>query len=175
MTLRLQDNMVGVIAYKLTVDGQNIETIEADDPIEYLHGADNIVPGLETALTNKQAGDHFSITLQPADGYGDYDEELIEEMAASDFDDFDELEVGMEIEMLDEDGDIFDAVIVELKPDAVVVDFNPALAGKVLTYEVQVVDVRKATTDEIEMGYPASLIDELFENIEDEDEHDHQH
>ncbi|XWX04154.1 peptidylprolyl isomerase [Aggregatilineales bacterium SYSU G02658] len=170
MTLRLKNDMVGLLAYTLTVDGEVVETVDRANPIEYLHGAQNIVEGLEAALEGKQAGDTFEVTVAPEQGYGEYLEDDIEAVPASEFDDLDELQVGMELEMVDEDGDVVEATIVEITPDQVVLDFNPPLAGKTLHYTVEVVDVREATEEELEMGLPASLIDEMYDDVEEDEE-----
>ncbi len=170
MTLRLKNDMVGLLAYTLTVDGEVVETVDRANPIEYLHGAQNIVEGLEAALEGKQAGDTFEVTVAPEQGYGEYLEDDIEAIPVSEFDDLDELQVGMELEMVDEDGDVVEATIVEITPDQVVLDFNPPLAGKTLHYTVEVVDVREATEEELEMGLPASLIDEMYDDIEEDEE-----
>lgn len=170
MTLRLKNDMVGLLAYTLTVDGEVVETVDRENPIEYLHGAQNIVEGLEAALEGKQAGDTFEVTVAPEQGYGEYLEDDIEAIPASEFEDLDELQVGMELEMVDEDGDIVEATIMEITPDQVVLDFNPPLAGKTLHYKVEVVQVREATEEELEMGLPASLIDEMYDDVEDDEE-----
>lgn len=171
MAHSLKNDMVGVLAYKLMVDGEVVELIDRESPIEYLHGAQNIVPGLENALAGKKAGDKFSVTLQPADAYGDYDEEDVEDVPLEEFDDADELEVGMELEVMDEDGEYIEAIVAEITEEYVRLDYNSPLAGKVLTYEVEVVEVREATEEELEMGYPASLLEEMYYDYdEDEDE-----
>jgi FKBP-type peptidyl-prolyl cis-trans isomerase SlyD len=170
MTLRLKNDMVGLLAYTLTVDGEVVETVDRENPIEYLHGAQNIVEGLEAALEGKQAGDTFEVTVAPEQGYGEYLEDDIEAVPASEFEDLDELQVGMELEMVDEDGDVVEATIMEITPDQVVLDFNPPLAGKTLHYAVEVVQVREATEEELEMGLPASLIDEMYDDVEDDEE-----
>jgi FKBP-type peptidyl-prolyl cis-trans isomerase SlyD len=179
MAERLTENKVGAIAYSIYVEGELVETVVAEDPIEYLHGYENIVPGLEAALAGKQAGDQFDVTLAPADAYGDYDQEQVQEIPIDEFD-FDEedatLEVGMEIEMMDEDGDIIEGVILEVREDSVVVDLNPPLAGKSVRYAGQVLGVRDATEEELEWGFPESLLNDMFgEDDWDEDEADHAH
>jgi FKBP-type peptidyl-prolyl cis-trans isomerase SlyD len=168
MALKLTQDMVGAIAYTLTVDGEVIEEIAPDEAIEYLHGAENLIPGLEKALEGKQAGDKFSVMVQPADGYGDYTEDDIEDVPLSEFDEADELEVGMEIEMVDDEGDVFEAIVLEVTDKTVKLDFNSPLAGKVLHYDVEVVNVREGTEDEVGMGIPMSLI----EDFEDDDDYD---
>lgn len=172
---QLKDGMVGTIAYKLYVDGTEIEEVTADEQMEYLHGAENIVPGLEAALEGKQVGDSFTVEVQPVDGYGDYDDELIDEYPAEDFDTDDQLEPGMEIEIMDEDNEVYEGTVLEITRDYIRVDFNDPLAGKVLTYDVQVVDVRPATEEELKMGFPASLLDEFDEHDHDHDGHNHAH
>ena len=181
MSLTLSENKVGAIAYEIHVDGALVETVHEDDAIEYLHGWDNIVPGLEKALEGKQAGDSFDVTVPPEDAYGDYDEELITEIPMDEFD-FDEtdseLEIGMEVEMLDDDGDIIEGTIVEFRDDVVVVDTNPPLAGKTIRYAGRVLEVREATEEELEWGFPESLLEDMFgdeEYDDDDEEHEHDH
>lgn len=178
MAERLTENKVGAIAYDIFVEGQLVETVNPDEPIEYLHGRDNIVPGLEAALAGLSAGDNFDVTVAPEDAYGDYDKEMIEEVPREDFD-FDEvggeLEVGLEVEMLDEDGDIVEGVILEIRKDAVLVDFNAPLAGKTIRYAGRVISIREATEEELEWGFPESLLDDMFgeDDMDDDDDHSH--
>lgn len=166
----LQNDMVGLLAYTLMVDGEVVEVVDRAEPIEYLHGAQNLVEGLEAALEGKQPGDKFEVTVAPEQGYGEYLEDDVETVPASEFDDLGELTIGMELEMVDEDGDVVEAIIMEITDGEVVLDFNPPLAGKVLYYTVEVVDVREATNEELEMGLPASLIEDMFEDVEDDEE-----
>lgn len=179
MADRLQESKVGALEYNIYIvndDGSQdlLETVEAGGALEYLHGYDNIVPGLEKALEGKTTEDAFDVTLKPEDGYGEYDEDLIETLDRDDFD-FDEedeyLEVGMEIEMLDEEGELVEGTIKEVDGDKVVVDLNPPLAGQTIRYTGRVVGVRDATEEELEWGFPESLLDEMFG--EDDDEHFH--
>jgi FKBP-type peptidyl-prolyl cis-trans isomerase SlyD len=165
MTEGIAKDKVGALAYEIWVDGELLETVTAENAIEYLHGGDNIVPGLEKALEGKSAGGSFDVTVPPEEGYGDYDEELIEEISRADFD-FEEeeaqLEIGIEVEMLDEDGDIIEGTIVGMEDDVVLVDINPPLAGKTIRYAGEILSVRDATEEEIEWGFPESLLEELF-------------
>jgi FKBP-type peptidyl-prolyl cis-trans isomerase SlyD len=169
MTDKITDGMVVSLAYILTVDGQIVSQTDADDPLEYLHGAENIIPGLEAALTGKQVGDRVNVTLTPDEAYGDYDQDEIEEVDRSDMPE--PLEVGMMVEVEDEDGFIFPAMIIELTDDTVTLDFNPPLAGKTLTYDVQVLGLRPANEDELDHGHPHSLDDEFgYDQYEEDDE-----
>jgi FKBP-type peptidyl-prolyl cis-trans isomerase SlyD len=182
MSQTLKKDMVGEIAYTLTIEGHVVEEVTGEDPVEYLHGADNIVPGLEKALEGKQAGDTVTVTVQPADGYGEYDQEEIDEVPIEDFEGLGDLQPGMEIEMVDEDGDSYEAIVLDVTNGKVRLDFNAPLAGKILNYDVQVLSVRPASEEEKEVGLPQSLIDEAFDDFDDEeyededdDEHDHTH
>lgn len=179
MAQSLTDNMIGKLAFDIFTieDGQEekVESVSEADAFEYLHGYDNIVPGLEKALAGKGVGDTFDVVVPPEEAYGDYDDDLLEEVPYEDFN-FDEeavkLEVDMEVEMLTEEGDIVEGTIIELKPEAVVVDLNPPLAGMTLRYVGTVVSIREATEEEREWGYPESLLDELFgdEDFDEDDE-----
>jgi FKBP-type peptidyl-prolyl cis-trans isomerase SlyD len=157
---RVEDGVVVSLSYKLTVGGEVVAQTDADEPMEYLHGAENIVPGLEKALTGKQLGDRLSVTLQPDEAYGQYDEDNIEELDREDVPQVDELEQGMVIEVEDEEGYTYLAFVKEINDDVVVLDYNPPLAGKTLTYDVEVVGLREADEEELAHGHPHSLGDE---------------
>lgn len=150
---QIADGVVVGLTYVLTVDGEIISEAQADDPLEYLHGAQNIIPGLEAALTGKKLGDKLSVTLQPEDAYGDYEEDDVEELDRSEMPDADMLEEGMLVEIEDEDGFSYMAVVAEITDDTVVLDFNPPLAGKILTYDVEVVSLRAASAEELDHGH----------------------
>ena len=170
MSNTLSENKIGAIAYKIYVDGELLETVREEDAIEYMHGWDNIVPGLEKALEGKQAGESFDVTVPPEDAYGEYDNDLIEEIPVEDFE-FDEadakLEPGLEVEMMDEEGDIIEGTILGLEGDYVLVDMNPPLAGKTIRYAGVVLNVREASEEELEWGFPESLLDEMFGEDDD--------
>jgi FKBP-type peptidyl-prolyl cis-trans isomerase SlyD len=170
MAVTIQDGMVVSLAYSLTSEGEVIESSTADEPLDYLHGAENIVPGLETALTGKKVGDRFTITLQPQDAYGEYDETEVETVAKDDIPDVEQLKPGMVVVLEDEDGYIFDAIVNEINDDSVVLDFNPPLAGKTITYDVEVVAIRDAEEEELAAGQPYGFDDDDDDYDEDYDE-----
>jgi len=169
--LKLQDNRVGAIAYKLIVDGKVEEIITPEDAIEYLHGAENLIIGLEEALEGKSAGDTFAVSVAPEKGYGSYDEEDIDAIPLDEFGmNVSDLEVGEEIELWnEEDEELFEAVIIEITAEYIKLDFNHPLAGKTLNYEIQVVDVRNATEEELDMGVPESIMDEMLSALDGDD------
>lgn len=168
--MTLKENRVGSIAYKLTVDSKVEEIITPEDAIEYLHGAENLIEGLEDALEGKKAGDTFAVTIAPEKGYGDYDAEDIDTIPLDEFGmDVSDIEVGEEIELWnDEDEELFEAIVLEVTDKYVKLDFNHPLAGKTLHYEIQVVDVRNATQEEMDMGVPESIMDEMLAALDED-------
>jgi len=166
---RIEDGVVVSLNYVLTVDGEEIARTEEGEPMDYLHGAENIVPGLEAALTGKVLGDRVSVTLSPADAYGDYDDENVEELDREDVPNADELEAGMIIEVEDEEGFTYLATVREISAETVILDYNPPLAGKTLTYDVEVTALREADEEELAHGHPHGMDDE-DEDWDDDDE-----
>ncbi len=148
---QIRDGLVVSLAYTLTVEGEVVEEASKNDPLDYLHGADDILPGLERELTGKKIGERIVVTLQPEDAYGDYDEDDYEAVERSDFPT--DIEPGIEIVLEDDDGYLFEATIKEITSDVVILDFNPALAGKVVTYEVEILGMREASQEELEHGH----------------------
>ncbi|MEO1289484.1 MAG: hypothetical protein AAFV93_17105, partial [Chloroflexota bacterium] len=119
------------------------------------------------------SGGTVTSNSSPEQAYGDYDEDLIEEIPAEDFafDDADgELEVGLEVEMMDEEGEIIEGTIVGVDNGMVLVDLNPPLAGKTIRYAGRVLNVREPSEEELDWGFPESLLDELFGEEDDYDE-----
>lgn len=121
------------------------------DPLPYLHGHQNIVPGLEKALEGREAGDKFTVTVMPSEGYGERDEELVSIVDRSAFQGM-ELKVGMHCQVEDEDGELQLVTVVEFNDEDVAVDGNHPYAGKALTFDVEVIDVRDATEEELSAG-----------------------
>lgn len=151
MTQRVEKDKVVEITYVLKVDGEVVDE-SGDTPLAYLHGHENIIPGLEQALDGREAGDEFSVTVQPAEGYGERSDENIHSLSVEDFED--DIEVGETYFEETEEGLILPFVVTGMDGDRVTVDFNPPLAGSVLDFDVTVVSVRDATEDEIEDGGP---------------------
>jgi FKBP-type peptidyl-prolyl cis-trans isomerase SlyD len=151
----VQDGLVISIQYTLKLDdGEVVDESQAGEPLVYLHGADNIIPGLEVALTGMAVGDKKLVTVSPDDGYGDYEEDAVEVVSRSLFPNEMELEEGIVLSVKDESGDVYDAVVVELDGEEVTLDFNHPLAGENLHFDVEIVGIRAATADELDHGHP---------------------
>ena len=138
------------IDYTLTTDaGEVIDSSAGGAPLVYLHGAGNIIPGLEKALEGKQGGDQIQVAIEPQDAYGEYRAELVATLNRAMFEGVDELEVGMQFHASGPDGGMQIVTIRDVEGDDVIVDGNHPLAGQRLTFQVKVVDVRDATQEEV--------------------------
>lgn len=152
--MQIAKDSVVSIDYRLHLgDGKYIEESEQDDPLVYLHGYEEIVPGLEKALEGKKAGESLKVQVSAEDGYGEYDPDGVEEVPREDFPKDLEMEEGGVITATDDEGDEVEFLVKELRPKTVVVDFNHPLAGKTLYFEVKVREVRAATEEELEHGH----------------------
>lgn len=142
------------IEYRLTDDdGEEIDSSGADGPLTYVHGMQEIIPGLERALEGHSAGDQIQVVIEPADAYGDRIDELCLELPRQEFESPAELELGMQFTLADEDEDEEIVVaVVDFDDEVVVVDGNHPLAGVTLHFDVKVHDVRAATAEEIEQS-----------------------
>lgn len=177
---KVEKNQKVGISYSLKdTNGRVIEEVPPTHPIVYLHGYDNIVPGLEKALEGHAIGDRLTIPVRYEDGYGPYQQELVMEIPKEELRDIGEIWVGMEIEMFqdspedDPDGsfripedpaDFYKDeptsddpslfVVREIREKTVLLDGNHPLAGMDLVFDVSVVTIAEASVTEIEMGYP---------------------
>jgi len=138
-------------------DGQIVDQSEAGDPLVYIHGESQIVPGLERELEGLESGTARQVAVPPADGYGEVDLSAVQRVPRHAFPEGFEPEVGQELVAQGPDGQPLPFVVKEveksLEGDVVVVDFNHPLAGKTLHFDVTVVEVRAATAEELEHGH----------------------
>ena len=151
--MKIESNKVVTLHYTLKNNEGTVIDQSEDGSFLYLHGAMNIIPGLENALAGKEAGDEISVKVSPEEGYGEKDEARVQEVPKDMFDGADNIEVGVQFHAQGPDGAAIVVTVVEVKDDAVVVDGNHALAGMELNFEVKIVDVRDATEEEIEHGH----------------------
>ena len=153
--MKIASNKVATLHYTLKDDkGALIESsVDSGEPLTYIHGIGNLIPGLESKLEGKKAGDKLSVVVKAEDAYGERDEEMIEEVERTEFDDGEELEVGKEFQYDDEDGNIFHVRVVKMDDKMVTIDGNHPLAGQTLAFEVEVLDVRDASAEELEHGH----------------------
>ena len=140
--------------YKLTnSDGEQLDSSDGQDPLKYLHGASNIVPGLEKELEGKKAGDALKVEVQPEDGYGQVNPQLVQKVPRSAFEGAPEIKAGMQFQAQGPDGQAQLITVKEVSEEEVTVDGNHPLAGQVLHFDVTIEDVREASEEELEHGH----------------------
>ncbi|SMF58978.1 FKBP-type peptidyl-prolyl cis-trans isomerase SlyD [Alteromonadaceae bacterium Bs31] len=152
--MKIENNSVVSIHYTLTgEDGEVIDTSEGRDPLNFLAGASNIIPGLEQQLIGCSVGDKKDVVVQPEDGYGELQADLIQTLPKDMFTGIEKIEVGMEFQAQGPNGEVQFVVVKDVADDGITIDANHALAGKVLNFAVSVEAVREATQEEIDHGH----------------------
>jgi len=137
MNKTVQDNLVVTLDYKLIVEDEMLESTEDGEPIIFIQGIGQIISGLENSLYGMEVGDKKTVVVQPEDAYGEYDP----------------LDVGTFLDLEDDEGDILSAQIIAAEEDTVTLDFNHPLAGKTLTFEITLTDLRPALEEELDHGH----------------------
>lgn len=151
--MKVGNAMVVTIEYVLMNDHHDVIESNIDTtPLVYLHGAGNIIEGLEDGLEDLEAEDHFEITVDPKDGYGHRNPALITKIERSRFPADEELKIG-QIFALEHATQSKLFRICDIFEDSVSVDANHELAGQTLIYKGKVLDVREASEDELGNGY----------------------
>ncbi|HEY9033011.1 MAG TPA: peptidylprolyl isomerase [Pseudomonadales bacterium] len=154
MSLLIDNDLVVSIHYTLTNDaGETLDSSAGGEPLNYLHGAGNIIPGLENALTGKSQGDSLQVTVQPEDAYGELIPELVQNVPMAMFQGVEELEVGMVFQTEGPDGEAHLVTVRDIDGDQVTIDGNHPLAGQVLNFDVTVAAIRAASDEEIAHGH----------------------
>ena len=152
--MTISQHKVVTIHYKVVdVDsGETIDSSEGGAPMTYLHGAQNIIPGLEKALEGKTVGDEFDVTVEAADAYGDYSDERIQQVPIEAFEGVEKVEPGMAFTANTEQGPV-NLIVTEVSESTVTVDANHPLAGKSLAFSVAIESIREASEEEIAHGH----------------------
>ncbi|WP_141732583.1 FKBP-type peptidyl-prolyl cis-trans isomerase [Oligoflexus tunisiensis] len=146
-------NSVVLMDYTVKDDeGNLIDTSAGQDPLAFILGMGNIIPGLERAFIGKKKGDSFQVRVKPEEGYGERDEALVEVVPRTQFSGIKDLRPGMQLQAQTDD-EVMVVTVVKLTDREVTVDANHPLAGKTLNFDVAVVDVRTATQEELAHGH----------------------
>jgi FKBP-type peptidyl-prolyl cis-trans isomerase SlyD len=135
--------------------GEVLDSSEKGHPLEYLHGAHDIIPGLEKALEGRKLGDRLTVVVPPAEAYGEYEVSLVDEVSRDQFPGVEEIEPGMQFQTQMDDGApmIINVTAVDEENDTIIVDGNHPLAGVTLVFEVEIIGIRVACQDEIDHGH----------------------
>ena len=145
-----------VIGFHYTVqdeDGEELDSSLGDEPLYILEGAEQIVPGLERAVVGMQVGDKRTVALKAAEAYGDHDPDLVMRVDRSQFPAGTKLDVGDQFAAEEEDGHEHMFTVVGIENDTLLVDGNHPLAGRDLVFDVEIVEIRPATKDEVAHGH----------------------
>jgi FKBP-type peptidyl-prolyl cis-trans isomerase SlyD len=151
--MQIGKHRVVTLAYTLKDDDDRIIDQSDDGSFCYLHGASNIIPGLENALTGKAAGDELSVSVPPELGYGVHDVEKTQAVPRDMFPAGEEIEAGMQFHAQGPDGQQLVVTVVKVEDERITVDGNHPLAGVRLNFDVKVLEVRAATREEIAHGH----------------------
>lgn len=149
----VRDGQVVSMEYTLWVDGEVMDSSEGGEPLEFLAGHGNIIPGLEGRMQGMKIGESQEVTVAPGDGYGEYDAEDFMDVPRKDFPKDMQVEEGMELSVRDDDGDSRYARIENVGDETVRLNFNHPLAGKTLKFNIKVVGLREPTAEELEHGH----------------------
>jgi FKBP-type peptidyl-prolyl cis-trans isomerase SlyD len=151
--VKIAKNAVAALEYTLKNDGGEVlDTSEGRGPLTYLHGAENLIPGLEAELEGKGAGDELSVRIAPADAYGERDEEMKQTVKRDVMPEDAQIEVGMQLQA-ESEGGVHIVTVIGVEGDDIHLDGNHPLAGVALNFDVKVVEVREATAEELEHGH----------------------
>ena len=148
----IANDLVVSFNYKLTnAEGETLDQSQGE-PLVYLHGAGNIIPGLEKALLGKTVGDKFTVTVPAAEAYGEYNADLVQEVPKQMFQGVENIEAGMQFQAQTDDG-VQIVTVKSVEGENIIVDANFPLAGQDLTFDVDVVAIREASAEELEHGH----------------------
>ncbi len=152
--MKIENDKVVSIDYTLKDDsGEVLDTSQDREPLAFIYGSGNIIPGLENALEGKEKGEELSVTVEPKDGYGEYDESLMFEVGKEQFQDPSQIQEGMQVQAQNSNGQVQIFTIKSIGDEKVQLDANHPLAGQTLHFDVAVSDVREATKEEIDHGH----------------------
>ena len=151
--MQIEDKRVVTLAYTLKDNDDNVIDKSDDGSFCYLHGASNIIPGLENALAGKTSGDELTVSIPPEEAYGVRDDQKIQKVPRDMFPPEQDIEPGMQFHAQSPDGNTLVVTIAKVEEENITVDGNHPLAGVQLNFDVRVMEVREATSEELDHGH----------------------
>ena len=152
--IKVGKDKVVLMHYTLKNDaGDVIDSSDGGDPLPFLQGHGNIIPGLESALEGSKVGDKLDVSIEPEEGYGLRIKDAIQEIPSSALQGVDEVKVGMQLQSQDKDGNAFLVSVTKIEDDKITVDGNHPLAGQTLHFSVSIESIRKAEAEELSHGH----------------------
>lgn len=149
----VDDGQVVTLSYTLSVDGEVVDTSEGNEPIQFIQGQGEILPGLEDELYGMSVGESKNVVLEAPDGYGEIDSEAFSDVPRTEFPVNIPLEPGVELQLKSKEGEVFEAMIDSVNDKTVRLNFNHPLAGKELHFSVKIIELREATAEEMDHGH----------------------
>ncbi len=151
--MKIAQNSVVSMHYTLkNAEGEIIDQSEQQEPLVYIHGHGQIIPGLENAMDGRILGDKFQISIPPESGYGEFNQAMIQKVPLSMFDTVEPIEPGMQFHAETSNG-MQVVTVVAVDDNEVTLDGNHPLAGQNLHFEVEILQIRPATTEELDHGH----------------------
>lgn len=151
--MQIAEKTVVSIHYTLTnAEGETLDSSVGQEPLVYLHGSNNIIAGLEAALVGKAVGDSLKVSVEPTDGYGEMRDELVQEVDRSAFEGVEDIDVGMQFMAQTPWGEQ-PVTVIKVEGENITLDGNHPLAGQVLNFDVEVVEIRDASAEELDHGH----------------------
>ena len=152
--MKVGKDKVVLMHYTLKNDaGDVIDSSDGGDPLPFLQGHGNIIPGLESALEGSRVGDKLDVSIKPEEGYGERMQDAIQKIPSSALKDVDEVKVGMQLQSQDKDGNAFLVNVTKIEDDKITVDANHSLAGQTLHFSVSIESIRKGEAEELSHGH----------------------
>lgn len=151
--MQIENQKVVILNYTLTNKEGSVIDESRDGTFAYLHGANNIIPGLENALTGKSAGDSMNVSVDPEQGYGARDHSKTQQVSRDMFPEDADIEVGMQFHAQGPGGETLVVTVADIQDGTITVDGNHPLAGEQLNFDVEVIEVREASEEEISHGH----------------------
>lgn len=150
----IEENDVVTMHYRFNDDkGNVIDTSYDEEPMIFIQGKGNLIPGLDTEMLGRKVGDHFQVTVKPEDAYGTFNEAYIQLFPLDAFNQGDKIEVGLKVQLTNQDGQPILASIHAIEEEGVLLNLNHPLVDKTLEFEIEIINTRPATADELERGH----------------------
>jgi FKBP-type peptidyl-prolyl cis-trans isomerase SlyD len=151
--MAISKNQVVTIDYTLKdTEGGVMDSSEGREPLSFIQGTGMVIPGIEDAVSDKKEGDNFQTTIEPSEGYGEYNDELIFDLPKERLQGLEDVQVGMHVQAETKEGTQI-LTVKEIHDDSIVFDANHPLAGQTLFFDITIKDVREATSEELEHGH----------------------
>jgi len=138
--MAIKKNQVIKLNYELKINGEIVDNNVGADPIEFVFGSGELIPGLESRIADMNIGDRKEVNVPAVEAYGEYNEELSEVVPKEAFEGID-LQIGLVLEADTENGEVVKATVTEVTNDEVTVDYNHPLAGSDLDFTVTIKDI----------------------------------